>query len=166
MCDSNIDSCPRGNVVCFSDLKEKCSNMHSRNRTNLVLFVHGEQTRVVTLLNGNKCYSRLIAAFQEHACFAHCTQFMLQNLNDLNYFKTPYFLLFFLHYIQKLSFTNSLTIDNDASWLEAGASIKLNQKFANHVCQFGNYFLKLESKINYQIFWANAKPVDAAVLEQ
>lgn len=65
--DSDVDGCSRRDVEGLSDL---------------VLLVHGEETRVVTLLDSDESDSRLVAALQHHAGLSHCSQLVLEDLNN------------------------------------------------------------------------------------
>lgn len=62
MSDSHIDSCSRWNIVGLS---------------NLVLLVNGEQSGVMSLLDGDEGDSRLVSSFEHHASLSHGTQLVL-----------------------------------------------------------------------------------------
>ena len=87
--------------------------------SDLILLVNSEETSVVTFLNSDEGDSWLVTTFEHHASLSDRPEFALEN-------------------VQELAFTDTVTVEDDSSRLEASVAVKLDEQFTDHVGEIGN----------------------------
>lgn len=104
--------------MCDSDI-DSGAGRNVEGFPDLILLVDSEETSVVTFLNSDEGDSWLVTTFEHHTSLSDGSEFALEN-------------------VQELAFTDTITVEDDSSGLEASVAVELDEQFTDHVGKIGN----------------------------